>query len=188
LPELADSVNNGARTLLLAGAIFAAVVVVGQTVRPQQISSLLLRSVGRLPFGRRIASAVALVLAGSMDLLHLPTLTKAMILGFVARSADGLALAWAAYALGIDIPAIAGVFVLNSSGAIGGLSMLPGGIGVVEASMAVLLTSLGAVPGAALAATLAARLLTFWVWVGTGLALLITSEELRSGSESEIAR
>jgi uncharacterized membrane protein YbhN (UPF0104 family) len=188
LPELADAVNNAARTLIGVGVTFVIVAVIAQALRPHVISGLLLRGLGRIPFGRRIASAGALVLAGSIDLLHVPTLAKAMGLGFIARSCDGLALTWAAYAVGIDIVPIAGIFVLNSSGAIGGLSMLPGGIGVVEASMSVLLTSLGAAPAAALAATLAARLLTFWIWVAIGLYLLVTSEELRMGSASEDAR
>jgi uncharacterized protein (TIRG00374 family) len=188
LPELADAVNNAARTLIGAGVVFVVVAVLAQSLRPHEISGLLLRWLARVPFGRRIASAVALVLAGSIDLLHAPTLAKAISLGIIARTCDGLAVAWAAYALGIDIPLIAGIFVLNSSGALGGLSMLPGGIGVVEASMSVLMASLGAVPPAALAATLAARLLTFWIWVASGLYLLVTSEELRSGTAPEDAR
>jgi uncharacterized membrane protein YbhN (UPF0104 family) len=188
LPELADAVNNAARTLIGAGVAFVAIAVLAQTLRPHVVSGLLLRWMGRAPFGRRIASLVALVLAGSADLLHAPTLAKAMALGIIARSCDGLALAWSAFALGIAIDPIAGIFALNSSGAIGGLSMLPGGIGVVEASMSVLLASLGAAPAAALAATLAARLLTFWIWVASGLFLLMTSEELRSVGASEDAR
>jgi uncharacterized membrane protein YbhN (UPF0104 family) len=188
LPDLADAVNTGARTLIGAGVAFVAIAVLVQMLRPHVVFGLLMRWLGRVPFGRRIASAGALVLAGSIDLLHAPTLAKALALGIIARSCDGLALTWAAYALGINIAPIAGIFVLNSSGAIGGLSMLPGGIGVVEASMSVLLASLGAAPAAALAATLMARLLTFWIWVAVGLYLLVTSEELRLGGAQEDTR
>jgi uncharacterized protein (TIRG00374 family) len=188
LPELADSVNAAARTLIGAGIVFLIVALLAQTLRPQAISRLLLRLFGGSRLGKRLASAVTLVLVGSVDLLHVPTLTKAMLLGVVARASDGLAFAWGVYAVGVEIAPIAGIFVLNSSGTVGGLSMLPGGIGVVEATMAFLLTTLGAAPAAALAGAMTARLLTFWIWVATGLVLLVTSRELRVSSLSDDAR
>ncbi len=188
LPELEDSVNNAARTLIVAGVIFAGVVVVAQLLRPDMVTSLLLRWVGRSRIGRRVASQVALVLAGSLDVLRPATLARAITHGVIARTCDGLALAWGAYALGIDMAPIAGVFVLNSSGTVGGLSMLPGGIGVVEFTMSFLLATLGAAPAAALAGAMTARLLTFWVWVGIGLYLLVTGEELRVVSPQDSSR
>jgi glycosyltransferase 2 family protein len=188
LPELADSVNNAARSLIIAGIGFGVIVILGQALRPEMVSGLLLRWVGRSRIGRRVAAQVGLLLAGSLDVLRPKTLARAFTLGVVARTCDGLALAWGAFALGIDIPPIAGVFVLNSSGTVGGLSMLPGGIGVVEFTMSFLLATLGATPAAALAGAMTARLLTFWVWVALGLSLLVTGDELRTGSAQEAAR
>jgi uncharacterized protein (TIRG00374 family) len=106
-----------------------------------------------------------------------------MALSLVARTCDGLTLTLAAAALGVNIPALAGIFVLNSSGALGGASMLPGGVGVVEASMSVLLAGFGASTSAALAAALVARFLSFWLWVAIGLVVLV-----RTGIASDGAR
>ncbi len=185
LPELEDSVTNAARTLIVAGVLFGLIAILAQALRPEMVSSLLLRWVGRSRIGRRITAQAALLLAGSLDVLRPKTLAKAITLGVIARTCDGLALAWGAFALGIDLAPIAGIFVLNSSGTVGGLSMLPGGIGVVEFTMSFLLTTLGATPAAALACAMTARLLTFWVWVAVGLYLLVTGEELRMGSPQQ---
>jgi uncharacterized protein (TIRG00374 family) len=114
-----------------------------------------------------------------MELFNPTILSRNALLSLTARTCDGLSLTWAALAIGIDIPALVGIFALNSSGALGGLSMLPGGIGVVEASMSVALAGFGAPPTAALAGTLAARFFTFWLWVAIGLYLLVTTSEFR---------
>lgn len=188
LPELGGSVSTAARTLLAVGLMFAAIAIAVPLLRPHVGSGRAVGWLRRAPLGRRLASTIPLLLAGSVDLLRLPTLATATMLGVVARTSDGLALAWAAYAIGIEFAPLAGIFALNSSGAIGGLSMLPGGIGVVEASMSVLLASLGAAPAAALAATLLARLLTFWIWVAVGLGLLLRSDELRLTLQRNDAR
>ncbi len=182
LHDLDDSVTGAARTLIAAGALFLILLVVAQALRPEMVSHLLLRLVGRSRLGQRIAAQIGLIVAGSLDVLRPSTLAKALTLGVFARTFDGLALAWGAYALGIDIAPIGGVFVLNSSGTVGGLSMLPGGIGVVEFTMSFLLATLGAAPAAALAGAMTARLLTFWIWVALGLTLLVTGAELRAGN------
>jgi uncharacterized protein (TIRG00374 family) len=118
---------------------------------------------------------VSLILAGSADLLSPWVLGRNLGLSFAARACDSVVFMLCVWALGIDVPALVAVFVFNSSGVLGGASMLPGGVGVVEASMSVLLAGFGAGAPAALAATMGARLLTFWLWVSVGLVLLLKS-------------
>lgn len=180
LPDMDDSINLGARTLIVVGVIGLAAGLFVRAVRPDAARATLLRLVGSSRFGQRIASAAAQALLGSVELLNGSVLTRNALLSLVARTCDGLSLTWAAMAIGIDIPVLAGIFALNSSGAIGGISMLPGGIGVVEASMSVALASFGAAPAAALAGTLVARFFTFWLWVAVGLYLLVVSAEFRN--------
>ena len=175
-PQLADSVGTAARTLLIAGALCVTLAVLLQRARPDEVASLLLRFIGRARIGRRFASLAALAVAGSAEVLKPSILARNAMLSLAARTCDGLSLAWVAWALGIDLTAVAAIFAFNSAGTLGGLSMLPGGIGVVEASMSVLLGTFGAAPAAALAGTLAVRLLTFWLWVALGLGLLVRSE------------
>jgi uncharacterized protein (TIRG00374 family) len=175
LPSLGESVSSGARSLLVVAALSVAVAFIVRAVRPHNAAGLLLPLARRNRFGTKVAATIELALAGSADLLSPSILGRNLALSFIARTCDGLAVAWTAWALGIQIPPLGGVFALNSSGTLGGLSMLPGGIGVVEASMSVILAGFGASPAAALAATMLARFFTFWLWVAMGLALLVRS-------------
>lgn len=179
LPTMAESVSMGARTLLLLGAVAVGIGLALRWVSPDRMVGVLLRLAGRSRLGRRLASAAGLALAGGVDLLNGRVLTTNLVMSFAARACDGLALAWTAWAFGIDLPALAGIFTLNSAGALGGFSMLPGGIGVVEGSMSVALVAFGASASAALATTFLARLLTFWVWVAIGLGLLLQTSLAR---------
>ncbi len=181
LEDLEDAVSTAARSLIVLGILLIAAIVILVRTRPDDLSGMLLRIVGRFRLGRKFASLAVLALAGSMDLMRAPLLSRMMIMSLAARTCDGLCLAWAAWALGIQLPPLAGIFALNSSGALGGLSMLPGGIGVVETSMSVLLTKFGAVPATALVGTMIARLMTFWLWVAIGLVLLVTGLDFRGG-------
>jgi uncharacterized membrane protein YbhN (UPF0104 family) len=54
--------------------------------------------------------------------------------------------------------------------------------------MSVALAGFGAAPAAALAATLAARFLTFWLWVAIGLYLLVTTGERRAANLASVGR
>ncbi len=61
----------------------------------------------------------------------------------------------------------------------GALSALPAGLGGTEAVLAGLLVGQGAAPGAAIAVTVLARLLTLWLAVGLGVAALLYSAAIR---------
>lgn len=184
LPSLGDSVSGAARTLLVVIAVGLGIAFVARLVSVQNLRRVLLPMARRGKLGGGLASAAELALAGSADLLSGPALARNLALSFIARTCDGLAVTWTAWALGIQLPLLGGVFALNSSGTLGGLSMLPGGIGVVEASMSVILAGFGAAPAPALAGTLLARFFTFWLWVAAGLFLLVRSGVL-GGRESD---
>jgi len=177
LPGMADSITVAARTLIVVGVLAGAAGLLIRSARPDAVNRLLLRLIGRSRLGQRFASLIVTALVGSLELLNRSVLMRNAVLSLTARTCDGLALTWAALAIGVNIPALAGIFALNSSGALGGLSMLPGGIGVVETSMSLALAGFGAAPAAALAGTLAARFLTFWLWVAIGLYLLVTGRK-----------
>jgi uncharacterized protein (TIRG00374 family) len=183
LPNIAGSINVAARSLAAVGIVLILGVLMLRAARPDQLTAWLMRVVGRNRRGRRVVELFRLTLAGGADLLKPAILGGNMALSLVARTCDGLTLTLAAAALGVNIPALAGIFVLNSSGALGGASMLPGGVGVVEASMSVLLAGFGASTSAALAAALVARFLSFWLWVAIGLVVLV-----RTGIASDGAR
>jgi glycosyltransferase 2 family protein len=185
LPDLNDSIELVARSLLMVGAVGIGIAILLRSVRPHDANRLMLRVLGGSRIGRKLTAMTVMALTGGAELLSPFVLGRNMVLSLVARTSDGLTLMWCALALGIDLPALGGIFALNSSGALGGLSMLPGGVGVVEGSMAIILVQLGAGTAAALACTMLARCFSFWMWVAIGLGLLI-----RSGfvSEAEPAR
>jgi len=179
LPDLASTITGAARTLLLVGIVGLAMGFFVRLVRPEAANGFLLRLMGRSRLSRRFASAAVMAVLGGASLLKPVILVGNAALSLIARTCDGLAVTLAVAAIGVDISPLAGIFVLNSSGVLGGLSMLPGGIGVVEASMSLALAGLGAPPAAALVGTLLARFLTFWIWVAIGLVLLVSGREFR---------
>lgn len=91
----------------------------------------------------------------------------------LARIADGLVLLLVAQMLGVSIALPAAIFVIALSGFAGGISLLPGGAGAAESTMAGLLMFSGAPFAAALGITLLARMSTLWLWVGLGLGLAL---------------
>lgn len=171
----AQAVSSDVRSVAVVAAAVAVLALLVRAIRPEAVERTLLRRLAWVPKGPRAVALVGTALRGGADLLKPPLLARNLAISIVARSCDGLAMTCVVWALGLDLPLLSGVFVLNSSGALGGLSMLPGGIGVVEAGMSVLLVSLGATPGVALIGTLIARILSFWLWVAIGLSLLLRS-------------
>lgn len=119
-------------------------------------------------------------------------------LGSLLRGADVWALAWhpgrvplfvavavAAYgvqalvfvhfasSIAVPLPVAEGIAIFASATLIGAASMVPAGLGVMEASLVLQLVRAGAAEDAALAVALLTRLVTFWFGLGVGaLALL----------------
>lgn len=113
------------------------------------------------------------LVGGTTRVFTWPMLLIGLALSFAARLCDGVAIVWVASLYGVDVSLAAGWFLIGSSGFLGGISMLPGGVGVAEASLIGLFLTLGAGAAAAVAAALTARILIFWIWVVLGLVLAL---------------
>ena len=88
-----------------------------------------------------------------------------------------------AVGLGADLSFLLVVFVFATSSLIGVLSMLPGGIGAVEAGLAVQFRVLaGLSDGVAGALTLVIRLATLWFATLVGIAGLFAVRALRGNA------
>jgi uncharacterized membrane protein YbhN (UPF0104 family) len=101
-----------------------------------------------------------------------PKVLLGSVAGCLVREAgDAFALVAACRAFGVQAPAlmIAAMYVI--SGAIALVSFVPQGIGVVEASITILLRGLGVPPGSALAACLLFRGVSFWLPIPLGMAV-----------------
>ena len=79
----------------------------------------------------------------------------------------GLAACLAAFRAPVPVLGVIGVFMVGQT--LGHVVPIPGGLGPTEALMIAGLTALGTAPTVAVAATLAARLLTYWLPVLPGI-------------------
>lgn len=129
----------------------------------------MLRLTARLFTARGFAVALGLSLAGWL--------------------AECSALYWLMHALGSPITWLQAVFVFAFAMVAGALTMLPGGLGGVEATLFALLLSLGVDAQTAVAATAVIRLTTLWFAVGLGFLALPFALRLarRRGGALELA-
>jgi uncharacterized membrane protein YbhN (UPF0104 family) len=100
-------------------------------------------------------------------------LLAALGVSLLARVCDGVVIHLVGGAFGIAISLAAGWFMIGSSGFLGGISMVPGGAGVADATLIGLFMAFGGVPATAIAAALVSRLLILWLWVALGLGLAL---------------
>ncbi len=121
--------------------------------------------------GRRLPSYLRNVWRGIESSLTPRQLIAGLSLTALARVADGLVLLLAAQMLGVTLALPVAIFVIAMSGFAGGVSLLPGGAGAAETTMAGLLMLSGAPLATALAITFLARMSTLWLWVGVGLGI-----------------
>ncbi len=175
----------------VAGAVVATLALVALLRRPALLSSLLDRVSHRPLIGRAIEHLGAFVEA-SDRLLGLRLLAGAVGLGIVSWGAE--CVAFFLILLGLGVPAswhllLVATFVLAVSSLVGAASMLPGGLGVTDASVAGMLLLL--VPddamtrSTAVAATLLIRFATLWFAVILGalaLALLRRTGPVAAGA------
>lgn len=89
----------------------------------------------------------------------------------VGRAGDGLLLWGTLAALGHPIAPAYAILAFAVGGLVGGISLLPGGLGAAEGTMVGLLTLSGVPIPVGLAAALITRGLILWVWVALGILL-----------------
>lgn len=161
------------RRFLLAGAACVTAALLVVTI--PRLSDLALALAARAPGLRRLAPRLREAHASTALMLRPGPLLWAVLLSTLAWLAECLAfwLIVGGFAPAhIDLhPA---VFIYAAMTVAGALSFLPGGLGVTEAGMLLLLVRLGAgiSRGAATAATFVTRLCTLWFAVVVGLGAL----------------
>lgn len=115
-------------------------------------------------------------------LFDVRTLILAMIISLPGWLAECWALAWLLAALGHPIGLQAGMFIFCFSMLAGAVSMLPGGLGGVEAAMMALLVVAGTPVDVALVATVVIRITTLWFAVALGFITLPFALRFARGS------
>jgi uncharacterized protein (TIRG00374 family) len=201
----AERVTDGLAMLILAAigltqfaygrmlvALIAAAVILGLILlqRPGLLRRVLLKLENRPVFNRGVPHGLAF-LDASESLYQPATLGRAVGLGVISWSGECIAFYLVLVGLGLggswELFLIA-MFVLAVSSLLGGISMLPGGVGVTDASVAgmllVLVDDEQMTRSVAAAATIIIRFATLWfaVLLGT-VAMAILERSLRASAE-----
>jgi uncharacterized protein (TIRG00374 family) len=127
----------------------------------------------RLPFYRQLLIDIHACIDAHPDLFTTGHLSITLFLGVVSRAAEGAVFFFILAGLGLAPTlslAATAILVYAFSASIANITPIPGGLGVVEAAMALMMTMLlNFQPGIAVAATLLFRLATFWINLLVGL-------------------
>ena len=160
--------------------VFLAVAAFGIAVlRSKRLSLLAERILLKIPFLNRFAPHLHDFHASSNELLAARPLVVGTVISFLSWGLECLAVYLCALALGAQMPFLLVVFVFAVSSLVGVLSMLPGGIGAVEAGLAGQFVAIAGLPGGlAVALTFVIRLATLWFAALIGVAGLLIVRSL----------
>jgi len=148
----------------LSGYVFASVVVIGAAVFLTLNSRVVLMRAQAIPELRKLSLRLVNVLDAVVVLMRpIPVLVGASI-ALAAWSCEALAFHYLVRRLGIDSSLLVSFSIYGLSTVAGALSMLPGGLGGVEAVMAFLLTRLAPPSGVATLAVVIFRFCTLWLF------------------------
>jgi len=167
---------------------FLAVAVSGIAVlRSKRLSLLAERVLRRLPLLDRLAPHLRDFHGASNELLGTRPLVVGTLISFLSWGLECLGVYLCAVGLGVDQPFLLVVFVFAVSSLLGVLSMLPGGIGAVEAGLVVQFATFANLSsGLAGALTFVIRLATLWFATLVGvIGLLVVRRLLGDDSPPE---
>ena len=160
--------------------VFLAVATFGIAVlRSKRLSLAAERILAKLPLVNRFAPHLRDFNGASNELLGTAPLLVGTAISFVSWGLECTGVYLCAVGLGVDKPVLLIVFVFAVSSLLGVLSMLPGGIGAVEASLyGQFVTVANLSTGVAGALTLIIRLATLWFATLLGICGLLLVQRL----------
>jgi uncharacterized membrane protein YbhN (UPF0104 family) len=127
-------------------------------------------------WGRRPGSVA---LAAVVQWARLWTLGNTVFFAVLAACAYGiqaLVFAWICGRLGVEMPASRALEIFVNATLLGAASMVPGGLGAMEGALVLQLVEQGASSAAAVAASIAVRLVTLWCGILVGMLALLSFE------------
>jgi uncharacterized protein (TIRG00374 family) len=193
----AVSGNTSAMTLGLVGAAISLLltVTVLSAVRSRGVRRRLNWFVARcVALSRRLVNRPGAEAADALDRfldrvarLRLPPLQYAEVMALAVWNwvADCLCLAFSIRAIGVDVPWQGLVLAYSAGMAAASVGLTPGGLGVVEAVLSASLVALGIKGHSALAAVLVYRLISFWLVMAVGWAVVAALTRTRKPQPRE---
>jgi glycosyltransferase 2 family protein len=179
----AFALGLGPHTML----VFLALAALGIAVlRSRRLSLLAERVVSKLPLVNRLGPYLSDFNASSNELLGARPLVVGTTISFLSWGLECLGVYLCAVGLEADRSFLLVVFVFAVSSLVGVLSMLPGGIGAVEAGLTGQFVAVaGLSAGLAVALTLVIRLATLWFAALVGLVGLFAVRALLGDAPPE---
>jgi glycosyltransferase 2 family protein len=179
----AFALGLGAGTMV----VFLAVAAFGIAVfRSKRLSLLAERVLNKLPLLNRLAPHLNDFHASSNELLAARPLVVGTSISFFSWGLECLGVYLCAVGLDADRPFLLVIFVFAVSSLVGVLSMLPGGIGAVEAGLAGQFVAVaGLSVGIAVALTFLIRLATLWFATLVGIVGLFVVRALLGDTSPE---
>ncbi len=141
-------------------------------VWPQPLMALIDATYNRLRRWPRIFAGARHTLRYTRKLLLPQTAWFALGASVAGWFVESFALYWLLQALGSDVTLAQAVFAFTFAMVLGGLSMLPGGLGATEAGLAAVLITFNVDSATAVVATALIRITTLWFAVGLGILAL----------------
>ena len=143
--------------------------------------------IGRHKSITRGPSLIGQLIAGGSAVIKPVPVALALLALILGRTGDGLLLWGVMGALGHPVAPAFAIFAFATAGLVGGVSLLPGGIGAAEGTMVAVLATGGVPAATGLLAALITRALILWIWVAFGM-LLFAQDQLGGGPKLETAR
>jgi len=126
----------------------------------------------RFPYLERATDKILRMLDTGHNLLRLMPFIVGVSIAIVAWACEAFAFHLILGGFGLNLPLLTSFSVYGVSTVIGALSLLPGGVGGVEAAMLLLLSALGVGPAATVAPIVLTRFSTLWLISLLGFAFL----------------
>ncbi len=170
---------QGHWAILTLAAVQVGIILLLQ--HPRLLQRYFLKPLKRIQQLKGLALKLDSLIGSASILLKPKLLIGSTFIALIAWGLEGVALYYIFQYLGAEtITLYQAVLIHTASGLIGALSMLPGGIGGMEAAAISLSLVYGATQAQAVAATFLIRLLTLWFAVGIGmLAMLSVHNRIR---------
>lgn len=170
----------------LFGVVF---IIVALTWR--RLGERLVGLVARLPKVRRFEPKLRLAHSTLLELSKPRTLALATLLSAVSWGLQCACVPLFSGWFGVELSLFESFLVYSAPLLAGALSLIPGGLGITEASMTGGILSIGgaaATPAVAAAITIITRIASFWFAVVVGFAALFAWQFRRAGKERRLRR
>lgn len=169
-----SALEYGLKALIVVLAVLLMMIAILQS---RKMSLGLLGALRAIPFVRRLSGSLTVAYESACALFRLRVLLTAVSISVISWGLECFAMYFVLTAFGSSASLLSSTFVFSFSSLAGAVSMIPGGLGVAEASCAGLLMLAGISRGVAAGATVIIRFCTLWFGVLVGLITMFLTRQ-----------